>query len=283
VTQMLPMERWVRLISEEEMPVLAQTARHVAGISSGSDSSTADLARVVLMDSAMTARVLRLANSVYYNPAGKRVITVSRAIVMLGFETVRTIAISIAMVDTLLRGKRHDHVVTEMARAFHAAVQAKSMAAKRGEPAVEEVFIAALLMRLGAMAFWCFPQDFDVDMERALAGADDPDKAERSVLGFSLSELTAALNREWHLSDLLGHVLDGRHGTQPRVQIIEICHRLATSTCSRGWDAPQTRQLIARATKLMNATEEEATQLFHANARQERGAENPAARADGRG
>jgi HD-like signal output (HDOD) protein len=262
------LSQWVRLISDEEMPVFAHTARHVAGLATSVDTSSGDLARVVLMDSAMTTRVLRMANSAYYNPGVKRITTVSRAIVILGFETIRSIALSIAMVDTLLRGNRHDRVVTEMAHAFHAAVQARSFAARRGDAAPEEVFIAALLFRLGAMAFWCFPHGYDEALDTALADAPQPAKAERAILGFALKDLTAALNREWSLSELLGHTLDGRHGHDTRVKIIEVASSLASAVNEHGWDSAQTRKLIARAAELSGAPEDEIASLVQDNARQ---------------
>lgn len=262
------LDDWVRLLGEEEMPVFAQTARHVAGISSREETSTAELARVVLMDSAMTARLLRLANSVFYNPTAKRITTVSRAIIMLGFETVRAIALSIAMVDTLLRGQRHERVVSEMACAFHAAVQARSLASRRGEPAIEEVFIATLLLRLGAMAFWCFPHDREHDMEEALARHDSPEHAEREVLGFSFAQLTSALNREWRLSDLLAQALDGHAELYPRVESIDLGNRIATCAARHGWDDARTRKWMSRAATLEQVPETEITRRVYDNVRE---------------
>ena len=63
---------------------------------------------------AMTARLLKMANSVFYNPGGIRISTVSRAIVILGFNTVRNIALSISLVETMLSGSRHDNALAEL-------------------------------------------------------------------------------------------------------------------------------------------------------------------------
>lgn len=117
----ISLKEWIRRINEEEMPVFAHTARQIAAASKGIDTPVAELAHLVLQDSSMTARVLRLGNSAYYNPAGRPVSTISRAILMLGFDTVRSIALTIAIIDPLLKGLQHDHVIQEMARAFHVA------------------------------------------------------------------------------------------------------------------------------------------------------------------
>jgi len=258
---------WVRRIGEEEMPVFAQTARLVAGLSAKDSTSIGELARAVLIDSAMTARVLRLANSVYFNPSSKRITTVSRAIVMLGFDTVRAIALSVAMIDTLLSGKRHDRVVREMACAFHAAVQARALAGKLGDPAVEEVFIAALLRRLGALAFWCFPHGLETVMEATLAGETCAERAEAAVLGFGFDELTLALNHEWRLSDLLGQLLDGRHRDSLRVQIIELAWAIALGASEMGWTSKAVEECLRRAATLLHCSPQEVAALLHAAAR----------------
>ncbi|MGD8925630.1 MAG: HDOD domain-containing protein, partial [Thioalkalispiraceae bacterium] len=110
------LEEWTRRISDEEMPVFAHTARSIAAASSEEDTSIANLAHLILRDSSMTARVLRLANSVFFNPAGQPINTISRAIVLLGFDSVRSMALSIALLEPLLKGVQHDHALEEMAR-----------------------------------------------------------------------------------------------------------------------------------------------------------------------
>ncbi len=262
------LSQWVDRLSEEEMPVFAHTARRIAGISSQPDTSVADLAQVILQDSAMTARVLRMANSVYYNPAGHAISTVSRAVVMLGFDVVRSISLSVAMIDTLLRGKRHERVLAEMARSFHAAIQAKALALSRGELSPEEIFIASLLFRLGPMVFWCFPYDRSQAMEAALKEFPEaPETAERQVLGFTLTQLTGALTREWHLSGLLEAALQSHRSRDPRVYTLELGHAIAASA-ERGWATPEMNRRIEAVAEFLRIQHEEAQRLVHRSARQ---------------
>lgn len=91
-------------LNEEDMPVFAHTARSIAAASSEDDIPTAQLAQYILRDSSMTARILRLANSVYYNPGGQAINTISRVILFLGFNVVRSMAITIAILEPLLKG-----------------------------------------------------------------------------------------------------------------------------------------------------------------------------------
>jgi len=52
----------------------------------------------------MTARLLRVANSPMYNLSGRAISTVSRAVVMLGFDAVRSLCLSIAVVEAVAHG-----------------------------------------------------------------------------------------------------------------------------------------------------------------------------------
>lgn len=65
---MKTLEQWTRKLSEKEMPVLARTAHEISHASENEECSIGEMAGIVLQDSSMTARVLKLANSIFYNP-----------------------------------------------------------------------------------------------------------------------------------------------------------------------------------------------------------------------
>ena len=260
------LEDWVRYLGEEEMPVFAHTARSIAAVSGKIDTPVAELSHLILQDSSMTARVLRLANSVYYNPAGKTISTVSLAILMLGFNEVRSIALSIAMVDTILRGIQHEHVVEEMARSLHAAVQAKAIAKARGMQEIEEVFIAALLYRLGNMAFWCFPRGSEKALDAEYAVADTETGAEKKILNFRLAQLTAALNDEWHLSHLLTTLLKEESIEDENLKDIDQAYDLVLAV-EQGWGSIGTHDAIAAISKRTSLSLEDTVEMVHQSAK----------------
>lgn len=265
------LQYWIEALTEREMPVFAQTARLIATEAGDNQRSAAELAELVLQDVSMTARLLRVANSIIANPNRTTISTVSRAIVLLGFETVRNICFSIAIIDAMSHGAHHANVVREMARAFHAATQARTMAVKRRDHSPEEVFIATLLFQLGHMAFWCFAGTVDAEsaerLQQALAQADvDPVEAERRVLGFSLKELTGALNRHWHLSSLLEDALQPNPTNTPRATNVTLAHQVARAA-EEGWDTPHMKQLLDRVAEALYLPRDKVNQLVRDNAR----------------
>jgi HD-like signal output (HDOD) protein len=261
------LNEWVQKLGESGMPVFAHTARDISRLSDSRESSAAELARVVLQDAAMTAKLLRVANSPVFNLTGKSISTVSRAVVLLGFDEVRSICLSIAVVESMLKGKQKQRVVEEMARSFHAAVQARAIAKKRKDPAPEEVFIATLLSRLGEMAFWAFAGQSAERLDAALQqqGGVAPEAVQRQVLGFALCDLTLGLSREWKLGELLEQSLQGRSDKNPRAGNVMLGYELA-SAAEHGWDTPEVKRLVERIAENLYLPVPEVAKLVRSNA-----------------
>ena len=263
-------DEWVARLSDEELPLFAHTARRIASISEQNLTSVAHMAEVILSDSAMTARVLRTANSAYYNPTSQTISTVSKAIVVLGFNTVRNIALSITMVDTVLSGVQHDRAIEELVRSFHAAIQAKEIAMAQGQLDVEEVFIAALLRRLGNMVFWCFPYGYAHVLDYEYCQSRDEETAELNILGFSLKQLTRVLTQEWHLSQILDRALDdtNQEGEENHrlIDCIELGYELAIAA-EAGWRERKTKKMIFEIASFLEKEPEETLEIVYGGAR----------------
>jgi len=262
------LEEWVRRISDEEMPIFGHTVQQVVSVSEDDDAPAAELARVILQDASMTARVLKLANSVYYNPHSQQISTVSRALVVLGFNTVRSMCLSIALVDSFVQGAPRERLTRELARAVHAAVQARTVAIARGDDSPEEVFIATLLYHLGDLAFWCFSGEAGDKLDTLLKQPGyTPEEAEEEVLGFRLKQLTTSLAREWLVNDLLTTTLTRPETAGERGKNITLCHQLARAA-EQGWGNAEVKQITAALADLSGRPEKSVTSDLHQNARE---------------
>jgi HD-like signal output (HDOD) protein len=233
----LSLNNWLERIRDREMPIFGRTAGQIRMVTHSDKAAVSELAESILHDPGMTTKLLRISNSVIFNTSGEQITTVSRAIIMLGFDMVREVALTVAFVDTFLHGTVRERVLREMARSFHAAVQARWMALKRFDEESEEVFIATLLYHFGELAFWCFAGEAGDEIDRALAAdPQSPGTVEYAVLGFRLQQITVALAGEWRVSPLLRSVLKGSYSSQSREQGIVIAYRLAEGF-EGGWDS----------------------------------------------
>lgn len=260
------LENWVERLMDEKMPLFVRTVENVANIADREDSSFSDLAWSILKDPSLTAQVLKMSNSIYYNPGAMPINTVSRAVMRLGFDTVRVMCLSIALVETIVGGGHRQKVALEMARAFHAAVQAKNLAIAKELAVPEEVFIAALLSRIGQIAFWCFAGEIGDQLEQVLQDAENEDQAEIEVLGFKLERLTLRLSQEWKLSKLLETVLGKPGDSDPRVQSIRLGYTIAKSA-EKGWDSGQVKKTTSEVCRFLRLPESDVTQSLQEAAR----------------
>lgn len=199
---------WVEKLSKIEMPVLSAVMKQLTRLTGDDDSEVNQLAEVILKDPHLTTQILRIANSVQYNPGNSAISTVSRAIVMLGFRGVRSLCLSLMVVDSLLGKEPRERLLHAMAKAFHAAVQARAIFKEVSDKQHEEVFIATLLHNLGEMAFWAYggqtADQLDEDLKRCIAG--DQSLIEKE-LGISFKNLSRELGKVWNLGDALQEAL----------------------------------------------------------------------------
>lgn len=261
------LQGWVEQIRDRDMPVLAHTVEAVRNITEDENASTGTLTRVVLQDAALTTKVLKLSNTAMFNPARQPISTVSRAIVVLGFDVLGKLVLSIYLIDAFLSGGLRGRVLAEMARSFHAAVQARSLVVSRGSGEGEEVFIAALLARVGEMAFWCFGGMAAQRLDEALVEQPDerPEDLQMDILGFRLRSLSAALSREWRLGALVACVAEPPSHPNLSEQAIALGHRLAAAA-ERGWESPQAQKALADYASVLNRDVAEVREEVLANA-----------------
>ncbi|BCU06556.1 hypothetical protein Atep_12330 [Allochromatium tepidum] len=118
------LEAWLEVIRDQKMPIFEQTVHHILSIAEDDLAPASALASVVLQDASLTARLLKLANSIAYNPSTTAISTVTRAVIVLGFDAVRDMCLTLTLVDTLLQGPAKARLERELAHAMHAATQA---------------------------------------------------------------------------------------------------------------------------------------------------------------
>jgi len=261
------LESWIKHLSGEDMPVFSGTVADVTESVNSEDSSASEVAQTILRDASLTSRLLKVANSFNYNPSGKKISTVSRAVMVLGFEQVGALTLTLALVDSLSEGVQRHKLTEEMAQSFHAAIQAQELAKKTGCKSPEDIFVAALLARLGNMAFWAFSGQKGSEVLNLIQSENLSEQdAESKVLGFRLHDLTVGLSKSWSLGELLGDFLTGNHSDDERINVISVGQELAEAA-KHGWDSDQVSMIYERAAKKLDLSVDEVEELAHQNAK----------------
>lgn len=234
---------WTQRLREREMPVFSRTVRRLNQAMEDERAGVTELSRIILEDPALTAKLLKLGNTLYYNPGRQPLGTITRAIVMIGLKAVHELALACSLIDAMLARRNRERVHREIARALHAAVQAKSLARTVADPDPEEIFVAALLHNLGQLAFWCFEEGQGAAIQALTERGYGPEKAEREVLGFRLEQLGASLCKAWKLGGLIEKCHSGL--VTPRTALVKAGNELAR-LAERGWRDPQVQSRLEK-------------------------------------
>jgi len=197
------------------MPNLSTTVTKVLEICNNPKTSPNDLNRVISLDPVLTGKVLTLINSAYYS-LPKRVTSLTRAIIMLGLNTVRNLALSTAVLEAFGRGESFPALSIDefWTHSLCVGVTAKSLAVIRDVPVTEreEYFVAGLLHDLGKIPLnSCFPDEYVQALKSAKLEQGALHRAETAVIGFDHCEAGKMIADKWHLSETMNDALCHHH------------------------------------------------------------------------
>jgi HD-like signal output (HDOD) protein len=235
---------WVRKLTQQSMPVMGKVIIELNSLTGSEDAEINQLAEVILRDPNLTSHVLRVSNSVYYNPSTVPVTTISRAIVLIGLKGMRAVCISLLLIDTLLKSAPKDRVLQLIAQGLHSATQARNMVKDLDGDAIEEVFIAALLFNLGEMAYLACEKITPENVGLLSENPKEREVAMEKVLGTTFKSITRALAKHWKLGDTLEHALHPGREPNQRVKAVILAESLCRAA-HKGWDSPQVGKIVA--------------------------------------
>ena len=115
-------------------------------------SNLARVSQVVSLEPLISSKLLRLANSVSYNPAGKMISDLSTAITRLGFDVVRTTSLAVAM-DQMLKSRNlanYDQIAQSVwEHSIQTSAIARVLARHLGNINPDEAMLAGLVHDIG--------------------------------------------------------------------------------------------------------------------------------------
>lgn len=186
--------------SDPDLPALANSIARIVQLSSSDDQSIQQLAYFVLSDVSLTQKILRLSNSIAYrNASNKANTSITKAIFLLGFNTVQACALAMLLVDGM-PGKHAKHVRTELMRALAASMISRELAKLGNVKDIEEIAIAALFKNLGQLLLAAYRPDLYQDVMTLIQqGSHTPSQASMQVLGFNLTSLAETIMEKWNI------------------------------------------------------------------------------------
>ena len=202
-----------RIIKDTKtLPTLPGVIAKLGVLADNNKVSAQEMARVVNTDQVLSAKVLRLVNSAFYGFSG-RVSTVSNALILLGVNVVKSLAISSSIFEIMEK-----NTVGLWEHSMGVAMAANIIAKELKLPEPEEISTAALLHDIGKVIIKIklegdYSQLSGVIAEKGLTMTE----AERQLLDTDHAEIGAWLAQTWLLPEKLIEPIACHHTVEKSV------------------------------------------------------------------
>jgi HD-like signal output (HDOD) protein len=227
----------------QRLPAAPTVVLKVLRLTRDPETSAEAVAELVRREPTLSARLLTLANSAFFGMRG-RVDTARRAVVVLGFKTVASMAMVVWTHTLCLSTKdRSLHAIyrQRFKHGLAVAVLARDLTSRVDPAGGETAFQAGLLHDIGRVALCAElgASYWEEVLELSRGGPDDAELAERRRLAFDHAEMGGALMLHWGLPSSLVEAAAAHHElTIPPTQDV-VTRSVALGNLlarSQGWD-----------------------------------------------
>lgn len=194
------------------MPTLGSAIGRILKLSASEDESIRQLSHSILCDVSLTQKILRLSNSIAYRSTGGKTVTnITHAIFLLGFETVRTCALAVLLVDKILADTNADFVRFELIHGLTASMISQELVKQSQFYQVEEVAIAALFKNMGRLLLAAYkPDKYQEIMHSARTQYQSPEQAARELFALDLNDFTETILGKWNIPTNIIQTIKGK-------------------------------------------------------------------------
>ena len=247
---------WSRVRQRGDLPGFSRVVSAIVGAMQGDDDREFNMTRTVLSDPALTQRVLRLANSAMYSVFGQDISTVSKAVIVLGTDSIGHLALGLKLIEGLSGASANaQEARDEMERALMAGHIARQVASAATMYDSEEAVVCSMLHSLGRMMVAFYLQEMWQAIHAQVAAGTAEPEAVQAVLGLQLDAVGRLVAQRWGLPaplvDTLRDVPPGT-GVEPLdhgdwlAAVSTLSTRCAEVVCAAGAQAHDVEAALGR-------------------------------------
>ncbi len=213
----------------KDIPTLPSVVMQINRVLQDDGASLESVVSIIEKDPSLTTKLLRLANSSYYGMS-RDVRTVKEAVLILGLNTIRSIAMAVS-VGKLFRGDSNG-VLDAKELWFHSlycAVASKGMMRHMGTVLAEEGFICGLVHDIGKIVIALNLPEETKRVSRELLTEEGRSwwEAEEVVLGFNHADVGGLIARRWNFPEVYCRAIECHHspgrnkadGDEPEIRL----------------------------------------------------------------
>jgi len=229
-----------QLISSKinHLPTLPGMIQKVVSLVQNERTSARDLGNLISYDQAISSRLLKIANSAYYG-FSREVSTTQHAIVVLGFEEVKSLSLGITVFDAMKATSNESPLIRDefWKHSVGCSLAARIICKKLVGFNAEIAFTASLLHDIGKLILDnFFSREYKMVLEKAQGEGVSLFEVEEELLGFTHADAGMWLCNRWKLPPSLASSIGYHHQVdkvdQKYIPITSIVH-LANIICKK--------------------------------------------------
>lgn len=244
----------------EQFPPLPEVAWRVLKVTSDLYRGASEMVGIISHDQALTARILRVANSAYFQRT-REIGTVQQALAVLGNRRIRGIVVAAALGGILYRSAVGRRL---WQHALAVGTGARELALRLSWVDAEEAFVAGLLHDIGkSLLEYQYPTLFQEAVDLIDSDPEmDSCRAERVVFGLDHLEAGIVLAGSWGLPEVHTQVIGGHHETTSDrspllTSVVKVADRLCNHSGLGVTKAAPVRNMDPEAAALLGLPSEE--------------------------
>jgi two-component system cell cycle response regulator len=211
----------------EKLPTLPGIAIQILEAVQNEEPDIDEISNIISTDPPLSAKVLRLVNSSFYNLPAK-ITSVPHSIKMLGINTVKNIALGFSLINNFQSQKSNGFDYTCFWKnSLVGAVSAKLLTEKLNPEFLDNAFFMGLLQNIGTLTFaHCMPAQYDLVLSEMEKTTSEHQDAEEYILGYNHQEIGEYLMKSWGLPETLYMPVGYHHNpeklesTQAGIQVL---------------------------------------------------------------
>lgn len=186
------------------MPAFPKSVQRILELTRDVNSTPKDLVEVIDKDPVVTVKILKVVNSAYYS-LPKQITSIGHAVVYLGFNTIKNLALSIAAIGMMPKDNPSGFDVEQyLLHSLSTAGIAKQLALKANDADPMDCFIAGLLHDFGKVVFAQFmPEEFKTALTMANDKGVSLHQALNDTIGVDHVVVGAMLVEKWRFAPKL--------------------------------------------------------------------------------
>lgn len=202
-----------KIRTADNLPSLPTVALEVLRLTRDENVTLAELAEVIQNDPALTSKILKIVNcSLFGYP--RKIASLRQAVIVLGLRTVKVMALSFSLVDSLHKEDAGSFDYEQFwRRSLTTAVAARLLAENCSPELRDEAFVGGLLADIGIFAaMHCAPADYAPVVRACHESQKPPQLIEQDLLGCTHAKISEILMQAWGLPDNLCRTVSCHHG-----------------------------------------------------------------------